>query len=150
MVCEKLIKMNKYILLIIFLCISISVTAQDIFGKWKTIDDETGEEKSIVEIYEKDGKVFGKIIEILNPLKKDALCTACEGEDYNKPILGFQLIKNLTKDGDYYKNGSIFDPQKGKMYTCRLGVDADNPDVLEVRGYIAFFYATQYWQRVDN
>lgn len=143
-------EMNKYFLLIILFCVSISVTAQDIFGKWKTIDDETGEAKSIVEIYKKDGKVFGKIIDIINPLDKEALCTACEGEDYNKPVLGFELIKNLTKEGRYYKNGSIFDPEKGKKYTCRLALDKENPNILEVRGYISFLYATQYWIRVDS
>ncbi|MBQ0788235.1 MAG: DUF2147 domain-containing protein [Oceanihabitans sp.] len=142
--------MNKSILFILFFCLSVSVTAQDIFGKWKTIDDETGQAKSIVEIYKKDGKVFGKIIELLNDSDKDALCTTCEGEDYNKPVLGFELIKNLSKEGNYYKNGSIFDPEKGKKYTCRLALDAEDPNILEVRGYISFLYATQYWVRVDS
>ncbi|MDO6596995.1 DUF2147 domain-containing protein [Oceanihabitans sp. 2_MG-2023] len=124
--------------------------AQDIFGKWKTIDAVSGEAKSIVEIYERDGKVFGKIIDIINPLDKDALCTKCEGEDYNQPVLGFELIKNLTKDGSYYKNGSIFDPEQGKKYKCRIALDTDNPNVLQVRGYISFLYATQYWLRVES
>ncbi len=122
--------------------------AQDIFGKWKTIDDETGEAKSIVEIYESNGKVFGKIVDILNPERKNAICTKCEGKDKNKPILGFVLIKNLEKDGDYYEGGTIFDPQKGKKYKCRIGLDLDNIDLLQVRGYVAFFYATQYWERI--
>jgi len=141
--------MNKQLLFIWLFLFSVSVSSQDIFGKWTTIDDETGEAKSIVEIYEKDGKVFGKIIELLRPQDKDALCTKCEGVDYNKPVLGFVLIKNLTQDGEYYKNGTIFDPERGKKYKCRIGLDEDNPNVLEVRGYISFLYATQYWQRVD-
>lgn len=142
-------KMDKSILFVIFFSLSISVAAQDIFGKWKTIDDETGEAKSIVEIYEREGKVFGKIIEIINPLDRDALCDTCEGEDYNKPVLGFELIKSLNREGNHYKNGSIFDPEKGKKYKCRIGLDADDPNVLEVRGYISFLYATQYWKRVE-
>lgn len=44
------------------------------FGKWKSVDVETGEEKSIVEIYEQNGKVFGKIIGILNLEHKGDLC----------------------------------------------------------------------------
>ena len=48
--------MKTYILSF-FLLISFSMSSQSIFGKWKTIDDETGEEKSVVEIYEKEGKV---------------------------------------------------------------------------------------------
>ena len=134
--------MNKYSLILIFL-ISFSGQAQDIFGQWKTIDDQTGDAKSIVEIYKRDGKVFGKIVSILNPEVKDALCLKCEGEDKNKPVLGFELIKNMTKDGRFYKNGTIFDPEHGKKYKCRLML-TDDPDVLQVRGYIAFLYASQY------
>ncbi len=130
------------------LLISFSGNAQDIFGKWKTIDGQNNEAKSIVEIYERDGEVFGRIIDILNPENKKALCTNCEGEDYNKPVLGFELIKNLSKDGKYYKNGTIFDPEHGKKFKCRLMLTED-PDVLQVRGYVAFLYSTQYWQRVE-
>lgn len=130
------------------LLISFSGNAQDVFGKWKTIDGQNNEAKSIVEIYERDGEVFGRIIDILNPENKEALCTNCEGEDYNKPVLGFELIKNLSKDGKYYKNGTIFDPEHGKKFKCRLMLTED-PDVLQVRGYVAFLYSTQYWQRVE-
>ena len=140
--------MNKFTLLVISFCITLSASGQDIFGKWKTIDDETGEEKSIVEIYKKGEKVFGKIIEILNPKDRDALCDKCEGSEYNQPILGLILLKNMTKDGKYYKNGTIFDPERGKKYKCRITLDENNSNVLEVRGYIAFLYATQYWKRI--
>ena len=58
--------MIKHFLILVFL-VSFSGQAQDIFGQWKTIDDQTGEAKSIVEIYKRDGKVFGKIVSILNP-----------------------------------------------------------------------------------
>ena len=140
--------MIKHFLILVFL-VSFSGQAQDIFGQWKTIDDQTGEAKSIVEIYKRDGKVFGKIVSILNPEVKDALCLKCEGEDKNKPVLGFELIKNMTKEGRYYKNGTIFDPEHGKKYKCRLML-TENPDILQLRGYIAFLYASQYWQRVKE
>ena len=140
--------MIKHFLILVFL-VSFSGQAQDIFGQWKTIDDQTGEAKSIVEIYKRDGKVFGKIVSILNPEVKDALCLKCEREDKNKPVLGFELIKNMTKEGRYYKNGTIFDPEHGKKYKCRLML-TENPDILQLRGYIAFLYASQYWQRVKE
>lgn len=139
---------NRYLILILCL-VSCAVSAQDIFGTWKTID-ETGEAKSIVEIYEENGKVFGKIIDILNPERRNAICDKCEGEDKGKPVIGFVLIRDMEKDGYYYEGGTIFDPQKGKEYKCRLGLDKDDKDVLQVRGYIAFFYATQYWQRIKT
>jgi uncharacterized protein (DUF2147 family) len=140
--------MNKHLVFIWVFFLSVSISAQDIFGDWITIDDKTGEEKSIVEIYEKDGKVFGKIVKLLRPQYLDALCTKCEGQDYNKPVLGFELIKNMTREGRYYRNGTIFDPELGKRYKCRITLDANNPNILEVRGYIAFLYATQYWKRL--
>ncbi len=138
--------MKKNSIVLIILLFGLSLNAQDILGKWKTIDDETGEAKSIVNIYEKDGKVYGKIIEIFNESKRDNLCVKCKGDDYNKPVLGLEIIKNMTKDGKYYKNGTIVDPQNGKQYDLRLGL-SDNK--LQVRGYIGFFYSTQYWVRVQ-
>ncbi len=140
--------MLKRVTLLCCCFVCFNAFSQGIFGTWKTIDDETNEAKSIVEIYEENGKIFGKIVEILNPEKKNALCTKCEGSDKDKPVLGFVLIKNMSPDRKYYKGGTIFDPEKGKKYDCRLML-TDNPDVLQVRGYIAFFYATQYWQRVN-
>lgn len=120
-------------------------SAQSILGKWRTVDDKTGEEKSIVEIYKKDGKVFGKIIAIFDSEKRDLPCIYCKGEDYNKPILGLNIIKNMEKDGTVYNEGTITDPQNGKTYRCRLKLDSK--DTLQVRGYLAIFYATQYWKR---
>ena len=128
--------------------VTFSVSSQTIFGKWITVDEQTGEEKSIVEVYEQDGKVFGKIVEILNPTHKDALCEKCEGDEKNKPILGLVLMKNMEKQGKYYKNGTIFHPERGKKYKCRITLDDEDPDLLQVRGYVAFLYATQYWKRV--
>lgn len=139
--------MMSKLILGVFLFISITTSAQDVFGKWKTIDDKTGEAKSIVEIYKRDGQAFGKIVHIIDPSKRGKLCTKCEGDAKNKPILGFELLKNMKKSGKYYKNGTIFNPEDGKEYKCRLLV-TDDPNVLQVRGYIAFFYATQYWERV--
>jgi len=133
-------------------CISsflFNLSAQSIFGKWKTIDDETGDEKSIVEIYKTNGKVYGKIVDILNSKKKDAKCTACEHKNKNQPILGMVIIEDMEKDDDVYEDGTILNPSNGKVYKCRLKLE-DDPDTLQVRGYVAFFYKTQYWQRIKD
>lgn len=135
----------------LFFCFFICACSfsQSIFGKWKTIDDESHEAKSIVEIYKENGTVFGKIVSILNPENKDALCEKCSGEEKDKPVLGLVLIKNMEREGKHYVNGTILDPEKGKKYKCRLAL-TDNPDVLQVRGYIGFLYATQYWERANK
>jgi uncharacterized protein (DUF2147 family) len=122
--------------------------SQTIFGKWKTIDDETGKEKGIVEIYEHKGKVFGKIIEIFEKDKKHLKCIECDGDDLNKPILGMTIIKGLKKDGDEYNSGKVLDPKNGKLYKCYITLDGN--DKLKVRGFIgiSLFGRTQYWYRM--
>ncbi len=140
--------MNKYILLVTLL-ISQSISSQTVLGKWKTVDDETGEEKSIVEIYQENGKVFGKIIEIFDTTKRDLPCTFCTGEDYNQPVLGLNIIKGMEKYGGVFKKGTVTNPEDGKVYDCRIKLDDDDPNRLQLRGYIAFFYRTQYWIRAD-
>lgn len=142
--------MRIYLFTILLFLVSFSMQSQSIFGKWKTVDDETGANKSIVEIYEKDGKVFGKVIKILKPFDEETLCKDCEGEYKDKPILGLEIIKDLEKYDDYYyKNGSIYDPENGKGYKCKIRLDPET-DKLQVRGFIAFLYLTQYWIRVKD
>lgn len=141
--------MRIYWFAILFFLVSFSMQSQGVFGKWKTVDDETGANKSIVEIYEKDGKVFGKVIEILEPFDKNTICKDCEDEYKDKPILGLEIIKDLEKHGDSYKNGSIYDAENGKGYKCKIKLDTETGK-LQVRGFIAFLYLTQYWIRVED
>lgn len=120
--------------------------AQTVTGKWKTIDEKTGEANSIIEIYEKDGKIYGKVIDIINSKVENPLCN-CDGDNKDQPILGLVVIEGLTKNDDVYDNGTILNPNNGKIYKCRLKLEADK-NTLQVRGYLAFFYRTQYWKRI--
>lgn len=137
------------ILLVMFVLGAFMTQAQSVTGKWKTIDDETGEAKSIVEISEKDGKIYGKVVEILNPAKRNAKCQDCKGADKDKPILGLTIIKGLSKDGNEWSGGQILDPNKGKSYKCAITMDGK--DKLNVRGYvgISLLGRTQTWHRVQ-
>ncbi|MCC1484837.1 DUF2147 domain-containing protein [Winogradskyella immobilis] len=141
--------MKKVLFIILLVLIVLPLNAQSILGQWKTIDDETGEAKSIVEIFEKEGKVYGKIIKVLNTKIKNPVCSKCKGENKNKSIINLQIIADLSKNGDVYEDGTILNPSNGKIYKCRIKLE-DNPDRLQVRGYIAFFYKTQYWHRVKK
>lgn len=144
--------MKKGILYIIVLLFSTIFYAQNqtVIGKWKTIDDETGKPKSIVEIYEKSGKIYGKVIEILDEEHKKSVCSKCSGGDRNKPILGMIVIKGLSKKGNHYTSGKILDPQNGKLYQSIVALEGK--DKLKVRGYIgiSLLGRTQYWYRVKN
>ena len=112
-------------------------------GVWKTIDDETGETKSLVKIYENNGKIKGKVIKLLkNP---GATCDKCEGDEKGAPIKGMIIMWALEKDGDEWSGGRIFDPKKGKTYRCKIWLENGK---LKVRGYAGPFYRTQTWTRM--
>ena len=117
-------------------------------GIWKTIDDATGEAKSHVEIYEQEGKFFGKVIKLLQR-DPDTLCEKCPGEKKNKPLIGMVIIEDLQPVKDYWKKGNIMDPENGNEYGCSVWFEDDKPDELKVRGkHWTGLYRTQTWYRV--
>jgi len=129
---------------------ALSVTAllgQSPLGTWKTIDDETGEAKSYVEIYESSGKLFGKVARLLKSAP-DKKCEKCPDERKGKPLLGMVILENMQYRDGHWQSGRILDPEKGKWYTCKLWLKEGDSDVLVVRGYLGPFYRTQYWYRV--
>lgn len=124
--------------------------AQTITGKWKTIDDETNEVKSVVEITEHNGLIYGKIIKLFRSPGEDPdpICSECPKDDmrYNKKVLGMEIIKDMSTDEDGYSGGTILDPKVGKIYRCRLWLEANK---LKVRGYWGPFFRTQTWERFE-
>jgi uncharacterized protein (DUF2147 family) len=128
---------------LLFLLVSVNINAQDIAGKWKTIDDQSGKVRSIVEITKEGSKYFGKITELfLEPDEgENPPCTECSGQLKGQPILGMQIINGLTKSGDEF-SGEILDPEDGKVYKCKLWLENGQ---LKVRGYVLFLYRTQTW-----
>ncbi|WP_218599385.1 DUF2147 domain-containing protein [Polaribacter sp. NJDZ03] len=139
--------MKKSLLTFVLIITSFTMSSQTIFGKWNSKNDETGKVDSVVEIYEKDGKAFAKIIDIKNPDRKTAVCSLCEGVNKDKPILGLNILSGLQKDGDEWSGGTILDPRNGKVY--KSYVELVKPNKLKVRGYIglSLFGKTTYWER---
>lgn len=121
-------------------------------GKWKTIDDATGKPKSIVAIWEQDGKLYGKVDKLLDPKPDDPnpVCKKCDGELKNKPILGLRMLWDMKKDGDKWTGGKILDPDNGKSYRCIL-TPIEGGKKLLVRGFIgmALLGRTQTWLREE-
>ena len=139
-------------LLSLILLVSAMVpTTKDVTGTWKTIDDDTGKPKSIVKLYKQDGKLYGKIIKLFREPGEelDPICDLCEGAKHNKKIIGMVIVNGLElDDGEWEGDDGILDPKNGKLYDCKIWVDEDNADILNVRGYIGFFFRTQTWHRV--
>ncbi len=121
-------------------------------GVWKTIDDETKKEKSLVRIVESGGVLTGKIEKLLDPTAKpDEVCDKCSDERKGKPILGLTIIRNAKPDEadkSLWTGGDITDPNNGKTYRLRLK-PLDGGKQLEVRGYIGPFFRNQTWIRVE-
>lgn len=127
---------------------SIFAYSQSVEGKWITIDDETDEQKSVVEIYEKDGKLFGKIVQFLEEgADPDSKCAHCKGSMKGKKLMGFDVLQDFEKEGEEYVNGKIIDPEKDKTYEAKIWIDKDDDAVLKLRGYVSFFYKTISWKR---
>jgi uncharacterized protein (DUF2147 family) len=116
-------------------------------GIWETVDDNTGESKSHVEIYEKGGKLHGKIVQLLISAP-DKTCDACPGEKKDQPLVGMEILWDLEPYKDYYSYGKIMDPENGKTYKCNVWAEGENQ--LKLRGYIGVsaLGRTQTWNRV--
>ena len=141
----------KLFLLGILILVSCKVNSQSILGEWKTIDDISGNPKSILEVFETGGRIYGKVQRILEKGKENAKCIKCEGELKDKPVVGMLIINGLkNKSKNEYSGGEILDPENGRKYRCKIWLNPKNPNELKVRGYIAFFYRTQTWMRVKK
>lgn len=139
----------KYFFSLLFLVLFSAGNAQSIVGKWKTIDDESGKARSVVHIYQKGDKFFGKIEQLFTEPGEDPdpICDDCDEDDprYNQKVIGMEIIKDMEYDesDDEYEDGTILDPENGSVYDCKLWVGDDGN--LRVRGYIMFLYRTQTW-----
>ena len=123
-------------------------------GVWKTIDDATKKEKSLIRITESGGVFTGKLEKLLDPsAKPDAVCDKCSDDRKDKPIVGMTLIKGVKhseSDNERWDGGEILDPNNGKTYKVRL-TPGDGGKTLAVRGYIGapMLGRTQTWIRVE-
>ncbi|HRP27775.1 MAG TPA: DUF2147 domain-containing protein [Burkholderiaceae bacterium] len=121
-------------------------------GLWKTIDDETKQEKSLVRITDNAGVLTGKIEKLTDPAKQDATCDKCSDARKDQKILGMTIIEGVKKAAgeDYWDGGTILDPNNGKVYKVRM-TPADGGKKLDVRGYIGapLLGRTQTWIRVE-
>jgi uncharacterized protein (DUF2147 family) len=121
-------------------------------GLWKTIDDDTKQEKSLVRIVDTGGVLSGRIEKLLDPsAKADAVCDKCTDERKDKPIVGMTILRNLKQNADdreWWDGGDVTDPNNGKVYKARLRT-TEGGKKLQMRGYMGPFYRTQTWIRVE-
>ncbi len=123
--------------------------ADKIKGIWLT-----GNGKAKVKIYDCDGKYCGKIVWLKNPYEDDGSEKLDKENPDDKlkkrPILGLHLLTDFEYDEDLeWEDGEIYDPESGKTYSCVINMDEENPNSLDVRGYIGFSLIgrTDVWTR---
>jgi uncharacterized protein (DUF2147 family) len=112
--------MKRNFFLVIAMFFAATTFAQTpILGEWITVDDNSGEQKSVVRIYQADnGKYYGDIIELFDD--PNAVCVECEGADHNQPIVGLTIIRDMQLVGEELKNGKVLDPDNGKLYYAKV------------------------------
>ncbi len=124
-------------------------------GTWKTIDDDTHQAKSIVEITDNNGELLAHIVKLLNRSPEDiardgevAVCKKCDGERKDKPLEGMNIMWGVHQNGDAWDGGHILDPKNGKVYKVKLSM-LDGGQKLNVRGFIGFSLLgrSQQWER---
>ena len=122
-------------------------------GLWRTIDDDGKTEKSTVRITTAGGVLTGKVEHITDPAKATEVCSKCEDDRKDKPIVGMVIINDVKQDPEepgLWDGGLILDPAKGSTYKVRLK-PIEGGKKLEVRGYIGspMFGRTQTWIRAE-
>jgi len=65
------------------------------------------------------------------------------------PILGLAIVKGFRFDGEEWNRGTIYDPNNGKTYRCRMWFEGE---VLKVRGFIgiSLLGRSTRWTRVTG
>lgn len=143
--------MKKVLFFALALISAVAVNAQSPVGRWKTIDDETNQPKSEIEIYEQNGKLYGKVVKFLRPgADPERICTACTDWRKGQKIMNMVIVRDMQLVDGYYQGGKILDPEKGKEYSCKMWLVGGNPNEMEVRGFlgISALGRTQKWYRI--
>lgn len=98
-----------------------------------------------IEIYKKGEQYFGKSVWVANPRKdiknpSESLKT--------RDVLGIELLTNFIYNGGVYTDGTIYDPESGKTYDCKITPIGQD---LKIRGYIgiSLLGRTEVFKRIN-
>ena len=118
-------------------------------GLWQTVSDVTGQPQSVVEVYEDNGRLFARVERVLVTEGVPSTCVKCRDDRKGQPLVGLIIMRNMRKGDKDYSGGDILDPESGKVYRCRMTLDATGQR-LTIRGYIgiSLFGRSQVWHRL--
>lgn len=137
----------KKLFLLLPILFGVSMTHAQVTGKWKYTDEQDGQEKSIVEIYEVNDRYNGRIVELL-PSSRRTHCEKCYGDLKGKPLTGMVVLYDLKKTSNGGRDGKLLDPGSGKVFSCYI--ELEGKDRLKLRGYLGIpsVGKTLYYNRV--
>lgn len=140
---------KQFIVLLALLTIGFPVFGQSVVGKWYSLDPNN-EKETIIELYQKEDKLYGKVVALLQEEDRKKTCKKCPNEFKDKPLLGLEILKDFTYENNLWTNGTILVPKTGKEYSCHISLDKDG--ALVIRGFVGFSLLgrSTYWYRVDG
>jgi uncharacterized protein (DUF2147 family) len=128
-----------------------SQNADDIAGVWLT-----GKADGQVKIEKVAGKYYGKIVWLKEPIDSTTGKMQLDKNNPEKskrlyPVKGLRILKDFEfVERGKWENGTIYDPENGKTYSCNISME--NINKLNIRGYIgiSLFGRTDVWTRVPE
>lgn len=114
------------------------IHSESILGTWQ-------DEKNImkVQIEKFGGEYFGKIVWLEKPNEADG-SPKLDKHNPDKslrhiPFIGLRILKNLVYKGDgIWGGGTIYDPEHGKTYSCKISLLDIN--TANIRAFIGFSF----------
>ncbi len=141
-------KKISFILFLTFFTLTVFGQNRDaIIGKWLSATSD-----GQIEIYKKADKYFGKLVWLKEPNDKKGKPKAdIKNPNVNlqvKPLLGLEILKDFVFEDGKWTDGSIYDPNTGKTYSCNLSLKENGQ--LNIRGYIgiSLIGRSESWKKV--
>ena len=144
--------MKTYVIAVVLTQAASAFAQMTPAGLWKTIDENTGQARSLIRIVETGGIYTGRVEKSLDPNSKPgALCDKCPDDRKDKPIIGLDIIRGIRANRDepgLFDGGEVVDPESGRIYRFSLK-PMEMGAKLRVRGYFGPFFRSQVWLRAD-
>ena len=129
--------MKKFLPFVVLIFLMVtgfnSTNADAILGVWAN-----GSNKGHIQLYKQDGKYYGRIVWLKQPLDE----TGRPKIDKNNPnekarsakLLGLVMLRDFKYENGQWTDGKIYNPDDGKEYSCKM--ELKDAKTLAVRGFI--------------